>query len=176
MATLLVLDASVFVGDDDAQLVAGDVAASPEVIKSSRMWWAFDATNEEAILSKQLIMPSQYTGTGLKAILHGFFKTEAVANQEAVMGIFVEAVTPDADTLDMETAESFSTVNVVDMIPPTTVGNPTDSSKTLTNADSIAAGDSFRIGIRRDTIATSPTADDATGDFCLYAVEIADDA
>ncbi|KKK85193.1 hypothetical protein LCGC14_2775730, partial [marine sediment metagenome] len=127
------------------------------------------------VLSKQLVMPSQYTGSGLK-LVHGFFKTETVTAETATLDVHIEAVTPNSDTLDMETAESFSTVNVVDMIPPTTVGNPTDSSKTLTNADSIAAGDSFRIGIRRDTIATSPTADDATGDFCLYAVEIADDA
>ena len=171
MATLLVLDASVFVGDADAQLAAGDGVASPENILSSRMWWAFDADNEEAIISKQLVMPSQYTGSGLKAILHGFFKTEAVAADEAVMEVFVEAVTPDTDTLDMETASSWDTTNQAIMVPPTTAGNPTDTSKTLTNADSLAVGDSFRIGIRRDTI---DAVDTATGDFCLYAVEIAD--
>ncbi len=171
MATLLVLDASVFVGDDDAQLVAGDVGASPEVIKSSRMWWAFDDTDEEAITSKQLVMPSQYTGSGLKAIVHGFFKTETVAAETATIDVFIEAVTPNSDTLDMETAESFSTLNQGDVVPGGTAGDPVSLSITLTNADSVAVGDSFRIGIRRDI---DDGDDTATGDFCLYAVEIAD--
>ena len=172
MATLLILDASVFVGDEDAQLVAGDVAASPEVIKSSRMWWSFDDTDEEAITSKQLVMPSQYTGSGLVAILHGFFKTEVTAGETASMEVYIEAVTPNADTLDMETAESFSTANLVDVDPSdNTAGDPMSDSVTLTNADGVAVGDSFRVGIRRDI---DDADDTATGDYCLYAVEIAD--
>jgi len=171
MATLLVLEMGVFVGDEDAQLVAGDVAASPEFVQSSRGWWAFDDTAEEAITSKELIMPSQYTGSGLAAIVHGFFKTEIVATDEARIDVAVEAKTPDTDTLDMEVAESFDSVNAADVVPGGTAGDPVSKSITLTNADSIAAGDLFRLGIRRDTDHANDT---ATGDFCITAIEIKD--
>ena len=108
MASLMMLPASMFVGDEDAQLVAGDVAASPETVLS-RMWWAMDDTAEEAIVSHEFPMPSQYTGSGLKAIVHGFFKTEVTVTDEAVIDVFVEAKTPDADTLDMAAASSTAT-------------------------------------------------------------------
>ena len=136
------------------------------------MWWAFDDTNEEAVLSKQLVMPSQYTGSGLKAIVHGFFKTETVTAETATLDVHIEAVTPNSDTLDMETAKSWAALNQGDVVPGGTAGDPVSLSITLTNADSIAVGDSFRLGIRRDT---DDGDDTATGDFCITAVEIADD-
>ncbi len=173
MASLMILEVGVFVGDDDAQLVAGDVAAGLENILSSRAWFSFDDTGEEAIVSKQLIMPTQYTGTGLVAIIHGFFKTEVTALETATIDVFVEAVTPNVDTLDMEVTASWSTANQGDVDPDdNTAGDPISKSISLAAADSIAVGDAFRIGIRRDT---DDGDDTATGDFCLYAVELADD-
>ncbi|KKK54501.1 hypothetical protein LCGC14_3084080, partial [marine sediment metagenome] len=46
------------------------------------------------------------------------------------------------------------------------------TTHTLTNADSIAVGDSFRIGIRRDI---DDGDDTATGDFALTGIELQDD-
>lgn len=171
MASLVILPASMFTGDEDAQLVAGDVAASPENIQSSRMWWAFDDTEEEAIVSLEFPMPTQYTGTGLKAIIHGFFKTETTVTSEAVIDIFVEAKTP-GDTLDMEVAASWDAANPGEIDPGGTAGDPVSQSIALTNADSVAVGDSVRIGVRRDV----DEADDvASGDFCITFIELQDD-
>lgn len=172
MATLMILPQSLFTGDEDAQLVSGDVAASPENIQSSRAWWAFDDTAEEAIASLEMVMPSQYTGSGLAIIVHGFFKSEITATDEARWDVFVEAVTPGADTLDMEATASWAAANSADMVPGSTAGDLVSISITLTNADSIAAGDTFRIGIRRDTDHANDT---ATGDACILACELKDD-
>ena len=54
MATLLAIPANMFVRDNDAQLVAGDVGATIEKVQSSRVWWAFDDTDEEAIVSLEI--------------------------------------------------------------------------------------------------------------------------
>lgn len=172
MASLIILPASMFVGDEDAQLVAGDVAASPENIQSSRIWWAFDDTEEEAIVSAEFSMPTQYTGPGLVAIIHGFFKTETTVTSEAVIDVFVEAKTPNSDTLDMEATASWAAANPGEIDPGGTAGDPVKQSIALTNADSVAVGDSVRIGVRRDTDEAN---DIASGDFCITFIELQDD-
>ena len=172
MATLLALSAEHFKAAPDGLLVAGDVQASPEENSVGRSWWAFDDTDEEAIVSGNLVMPTTYTGSGLKVVLFGFFKTEATATDEAIIEIASEAVTPDTDTLDLETAKSFDSVNSQEVDPPGTAGDLTDWAVTMTNADSVAPGDIFRIAIRRNC---GGAADTATGDFCIVAAEIEDD-
>ena len=171
MASLVSLPMAVFVGDEDAQLVAGDVASSPANIQSSRMWWTFDATNEEAIVSGAFKMPTQYTGSGLKIVIEGFFPVENVAAETATIDVFLEAITA-ADAIDMEAAASWATANQGDVVPNTTTGRPVTLTITLTNADSVAVGDQVRIGIRRDT---DDGDDTATGDFCLTSAELQDD-
>lgn len=172
MATLFVMETGAFVGDDDAQLVAGDVAAELEQALSSRAFFVFPDVAEAAVVSKQLIVPSQYTGSGLVAIVHGFFKDETVAAETGTIDVFVEAVTPNADTIDMETASGWSTANPGDVVPGGTAGDPVSLSIPLTNDDGLAVGDAFRIGIRRDT---DDGDDTATGDFGFYGLELADD-
>lgn len=171
MATLLVLPQSLFTGDEDAQLVAGDVAASPENTQSSRAWWAFDDTNEEAIVSSPFVMPTQYTGSGLVLVVFGFFKTEIVAADEAHLDVYVEAVTP-GDAVDMESATSWGTANGGNVVPVGTAGNLVSLSITLTNDDGAVVGDLIRIGVRRDPLEAN---DDATGDLCIIASELKDD-
>lgn len=170
MATLLVLPVNLFFPAPDALLVAGDLQAGLETPAVGRVVYTFDTTDEEAIVSPQLVMPSQYTGSGLTAKIHFAMKTATSSN--VVWDVAIEAVTPDTDTLDMEASSSFDTVNSVTAAVPGTAGNPSDASVTLTNNDSVAAGDSFRIAIRRDTDNAS---DAAAGDAMLYAVEISDD-
>lgn len=169
MATLLILPAPLWIGDEDFQLVAGDNAAAMEKF-SGRLAYAFDATDEEAIISPEMPMPTQYTGSGLVAIIHAASKTATSSNFR--WDVFVEAKTPDVDTLDMESVASWDAVNSGSMAVAATAGNPMDLSITLTNADSVAVGDLVRFGVRRDT----DHADDAaTGDAIIFSVVIADD-
>ena len=168
MATLLILPAPMWIGDIDAQLVAGDVAAALERFEG-RLGYAFDATEEEAIVTPEMVMPTQYTGSGLTSIIH--YATKSSTSQVCSWDIFVEAKTPNADTLDMETASSWDSVNAVDDTTLGTAGNPASISKALTNADSAVVGDTLRFGLRRDTDGN----DVATGDLIFFCMEIADD-
>ncbi len=169
MATLLVLPASSFIGDSNAQLVAGDAAAFFDVFKD-RPCLVFDDTDEAAAVSHPLVMPSQYTGTGLTCKVHLFSASATSSNFR--IDAFVEAFTPGTDTTDQETATSWDTANSASQALASTAGRPYSLSITLTNADSVAAGDVFRLGIRRD----SDHADDAaTGHCYVQAVEINDD-
>jgi len=174
MATLLILEFGNFVGDDQVNFAAGDEPAIPGNIQSSRSWWEFpNQVAETAIISKQLIMPSQYTGSGLVGILHGFFETEVDAGETATMEVYVEAVNPNTSTLDMQTAKSWDTLNEGDVDPNNnTAGDPVSHSVSLANDDSVAVGWDFRLGVRRNT---SDGNDTATDSFMMYSLEIADD-
>ncbi len=169
MATLLILPAQLWIGDEDAQLEAGDAPANLERF-IGRLGYTFDAgATEEAIISPELIMPTQYTGSGLVAIVH--FAMVSATTNTIDLDVFVEAKTPDTDTLDMNDTSSWATVNTANMTVAGTAGNPSDLSITLTNADSVAVGDLVRFGLRRDTDGT----DTATGDLIFFCMEIADD-
>jgi len=170
MATLLNFPASAMFGDDDAQLVAGDVIA-PHDEHKGRSVLSFDSADEEAALTPEVTMPTQYTGTGLKAIVY-FYMASDNTNDVAI-DVFVEAITPNADTLDLEAATSWASANSgTKSVGSTTVGDLLSLSITLTNADSVAVGDLVRFGVRRDTDSGN---DDADGDMFIVALEIADD-
>lgn len=165
--TLLSLPASAFVGDNDAQLVGGDAAATPANHKG-RPVMAFDDTDEEAMLSPELVVPGQYAGGVLTADLH--FAMASNNADDIALDVYVEAKTPNTDTLDMEAATSWDTVNSATVsLGGSTVGDPLMLSITLTNKDSVAAGDLVRFGIRRDTDSGD---DDASGDLFIYSVDI----
>lgn len=169
MATLLNFPASSLIGDNDANLVAGDLAATP-ANKNGRPVLAFDDTDEEAALTPEVEMPSQYTGSGLKAVVHFFMASDAANN--IALDVFVEAKTPDADTLDLETADSWDSANSgTKDLSGTTAGDPLTLEITLSNADSVAIGDLVRFGIRRDTDSAN---DDASGDLFISCMEIED--
>jgi hypothetical protein len=88
-----------------------------------------------------------------------------------VLGAAIEAVTP-ADALDLDAGESFDAVNSqVSGAVPGTAGYLFLTTITLTNADSIAAGDYVRLEILRDATHASDT---AAGDFYLLAAELRD--
>jgi len=169
MATLLILPINCWIPDGNVEVDAGDVSATMEYAVG-RYFYAFDTTEEEAILTSSLIMPSAYTGSGLFAKIQFFMATATSSN--VVWDVSVEAVTPDTDTLDLEASKSWDSVNSGTAAVPGTAGDLSDVSITLTNADSIAVGDYFRLHIRRDCDHAS---DAAAGDACLICVEIGDD-
>ena len=169
--TLLVLAANTFVGDNDAQLVGGDAAAVP-VNHKGRPAWAFDDTDEAAIVSAEVTMPGQYAAGTLKATI--LFATADDNTNDVAFDVFVEAVTPDDDELDMEAATSWDTANsgTESVNGAAAVGDLFELTITLTNKDSVAASDLVRFGVRRDCDSGN---DDISGDVFIYAVEIWED-
>jgi hypothetical protein len=168
----MLIPAGAFIGDSDANLVSGDLAATLEN-HNGRAALAFDATDEEAALSPEYIMPEGYGGSTLKAGI--VIAADSDTTNGCVFDVFVEAKTPSSDTIDMETADSWDLANSSGDIDlsGTTAGDPILVTITLTNKDSVAAGDLVRFGIRRDTDHAN---DDASGDIFLYSVRIYEDA
>lgn len=164
--TLLTIPASAFIPDGGAQLVGGDVAAtifSPVY----RPALTFDDTAEEAAVSPEYAMPGQYAGGTLKATL--FLAMASADANGVVFDVFIEAVTPDTDALDMEANASWDAANSGTGSCPGTPGNLFALTITLTNKDGVAASDLVRVGVRRDTDSAS---DDAAGDAYLFDLEI----
>ena len=160
----LTLSAPCFVGDNDAQLVAGDVAAGATNL-IGRPAWSFDDAAEEAIVSCEFEVPSTYTGSGtLKVIV--FCAMATATSGGVVWDIFVEAVTA-GDTLDLEAAYSWDSANSGTTTAAGTAGDLFATTITLTNKDSMAAGDLIRIGVRRDTDNGSDT---MSGDAYIFGI------
>ena len=133
-----------------------------------RLALAFDDTTNEFVYL-QTVLPPAYTGTGtLKARL--LFYSASANSGDAGWEVLVEAVTP-ADTLDLETASSFDTANGGTQALSGTAGDLTAITITLTNKDSCAARDSFRLGIVRTATGT----DTVSGDLFLYSLELFED-
>lgn len=129
---------------------------------------AFDAgTDETAYWS--FIAPQGITGTITCVVTYAMASatTGAVYWQAAL-----EAITA-ADAVDTDATTSFDTANSGNGTVPATAGYIQQISITMTNADSIAAGDYVRLSVNRDADNASDT---ATGDAYLLAVEIRDAA
>ena len=165
--TLLNLPASAFIGDSHAQLVGGDVAA-PHASHKARPVLSFDDTAEEAAVSPEYAMPGQYAGGTLMATLYLYAASDAANG--CVFDVFVEAITA-LDTLDLEAATGWDSANSSGDIDlsGTTAGDLVKKDITLTNADSAAALDLVRFGVRRDCDHAN---DDASGDIYVPTVEI----
>lgn len=121
----------------------------------NRPYLAFDASTQESSRTPQVQMPAAYTGTGtLKADIHYIMAsaTSGTVNFE----VSVEAFTA-ADAVDLDSTESFDTVNSGSATVPGTAGYLGVMTITLTNKDSVAAGDYVRLKVDRD-------ADDAGSD------------
>lgn len=87
----------------------------------------------------------------------------------------LEAVT-DGDSTDLDATTSFDSVNnSASTTVPGTAGQIDQISITMTNADSIAAADYFRLSINRDADG-SAIADSAAGDAYILGVELRDAA
>jgi len=127
---------------------------------------AYDvATNETAQWTA--VAPQGIT-TPCKALV--FYIMASATSGDVDVDASVEAVT-DGDATDLDAGDSFDAVNSVDnTVVPGTAGYLDVISVTLTNIDSIAAGDYFRLRITRDA-----ASDTASGDMYVLAVEMRDD-
>lgn len=132
---------------------------------------AFDASTDETAYWT-FVAPQGLTGT-ITLVL-------TIAMASATSGAVgfqaqLEAIT-DADATDTDATTSFDTVNnSASTTVPGTAGYIKQISITMTNADSMAAGDLVRLSINRDADGSAIT-DTATGDAYLLAAELRDAA
>lgn len=129
-------------------------------VVQNREYLAFDDTTVEGARSRPFAMPAAYTGSGtLKVDIH-YIMASATANK-VDWEVSVEAVTP-ADAVDLDAGESFDTLNAANDTVPGTAGHLGVVTITLTNKDSVAAGDMVRLKLERD--ADDGSDDTAAGD------------
>lgn len=125
------------------------------------------ATDEEAVFTS--ILPRNYSGGGLTVYLHVAFTSATSGNAYWQAGI--ERM--DDSSLDMD-ADSFASFQGAAGNPNGTSGVMTLVTITFTSGaqmDSLAAGEMFRLKIRRDADGTAGT-DDVATDAELFGVEI----
>ena len=129
---------------------------------------AFDASTDETCYWTG-VAPQGITGTVTVVVSYAMASatTGSVYFQAAL-----EAITP-GDAVDTDATTSFDTANSGNGTVPGTAGYVQQISITMTNADSIAAGDYFRLSLNRDADNGS---DSATGDAYVLAVELRDAA
>lgn len=129
----------------------------------------FDASTQETCAWAG-IAPQGLTGM-LTAVLH--YMMASATTGAIVFEAAVEAVT-DGDSTDLDAGDSFDTYNTGSAeTVPGTAGFAGEISITLTTKDGIAAGDYFRLAVRR---APADSGDTATGDAYVLAVELRDAA
>ena len=125
----------------------------------------FDDTTDE-FCRWQFRMPANYA-SGLVAKIQFSLTTTAAGTDTAAFQVAVMAVTPD-DAADIVT-DSFDTANdgTLVLAENQTAGYLKELSITLTNADSVAAGDLVKIKLNRDV-----SADDVVGDLEVVAFSL----
>ena len=131
-----------------------------------RVGLAFDDSADESASTGMFVMPSEYTGSGtLKADI--CYYTASATSGDLAMLVGVEALT-DGDSVDMEAAHSFDfTSSAATKTVPGTAGHPDILTYTLTNKDSVAAGDIVRVLILRDV-----SEDGVSGDVYVASVSL----
>lgn len=126
---------------------------------------AFDASTDE-MLFWSLRMPDDYASA---PVLKVQYKMASATSGNLILDAYVMAVT-DGDATDVD-ANDFATVNTsATTAVPGTAGHLDEISITLTNADSVAAGDFVVVRLGRDADNGSDT---ATGDCEVVAVTLA---
>ncbi len=129
----------------------------------------FDTTTSETAYWT-FVAPQGWTGTVTAVISYAM---ASATSGGVAFDVALEAIT-SGDALDTDASTGFDTVNAGnDATVPGTAGYMEQLSITLTNADSIAAGDLVRLSVARDV---ADAADTATGDCYVFAVEIRDAA
>jgi hypothetical protein len=143
---------------------------APGVDGQNRPFLAFDAAADESC-DWTFIAPQDLSGAITVVITYRM--ASATANSVRWQAA-LEAIT-DGDATDTDAGSSFDTANSAGATVPGTAGYIDQIAITMTNADSIAAGDYCRLRLNRDADGTSG-ADDATGDAQVLAVELRDAA
>lgn len=125
----------------------------------------FDATTDE-MCYWQFRVPPDYASA---PVLKVQYKMASATTGSVRFEGRLAAVTP-ADAQDVD-AKALGTTNSAGSSVPGTAGYLAEASVTLTNADSLAAGDFAVAMLRRDADGTTGT-DDAAGDAEIVAVAI----
>lgn len=143
-------------------------AFAPLTLVNARPALAYDAATEEAAYWP---LPAIQGLTAPISVVISYCMASATSGA-VVLGAQVEAIS-DGDTVDLDASTSFDTTNnSASTTVPGTAGYLDQIAITLTNNDSIAAGDYARIAIARKT---ADAGDTATGDLYLIQVELRDD-
>lgn len=124
---------------------------------------AFDASTEEWV-SYAFQMPADYASAPAAKI---HYKMASATSGDVVWVVQIAAVS-DGDAADVD-AKAFGTANSATVTVPGTAGYIDVASITLTNADSVAAGDFVVVRVARDADAGGDT---ATGDAELVMCAI----
>ena len=122
--------------------------------------WLFDDTTDEHIVL-HFVAPNNYVGS---PVLKVYYKATSAISGTAAFEARLSALT-DADAADMD-ADAFATVNTGSATVPGTAGYIDVISITLTNADSMVAGDHVILALNRDV-----SADSVTGDLEVFACD-----
>lgn len=133
---------------------------------------AYDDTTVETAQSFPVQVPASYTGSGTLKLDIWYVMATATTGSVAFRA-YVEAVT-SGDALDLDAADSYDSANQGNSSVPATAGYVTKLTITLTNKDSVVAGDWVRIKL--DRFATDGTNDTATGDARVTAVTLREEA
>lgn len=136
-------------------------------VVQGRLYLAFDDTAVETMRSREIIVPAAYNGGTVKADV--YYMMASATSGKVDFEVSIEAVS-DGDALDLDAAESFDSVNAGNATVPGTAGHPDVITITLTNKDSMAAGDLLRLKLERDS--DDATDDTATGDARVLAVRL----
>lgn len=135
-------------------------------VRNGHLVLEFDDTTQESAFFAGL-MPRNYAGGGITAYLHWMAKTAV-----ALTGGWDVTFERDADAGDDMDADSFATAQTFTAATvPGTSGVVKVTNVAITagaaGTDSLAAGDAFRLRVRRDV-----ANDTAVGDLQLLAVEL----
>lgn len=129
----------------------------------SRPYLAFDTTTDETCYWT-FLAPQGLSGA-LTCVIT--YRAASATSGTACFEVALEAIS-DGDATDTDAGSSFATVNTASAATvPGTAGYIDQFSVTLTNNDSIAAGDYVRLRVNRDV-----SADNASGDIQVLAVEL----
>ena len=134
---------------------------------TSRPYLAFDGSAVIESCSWQFRMPTNYASAPVAKIQWSGSASTTVTHT-VQWTVYVMALTPDVD--GAADSDSYDTENVVsDDILGTTAKRIQEASLSLSNADSVAAGDYVSIRLLRDY---SDAADDLAEDAWLWAFSI----
>jgi len=175
--TLVGTNTGIFFPDDTYQTTAAGAGATeinvllkpqsaklptsnPAVIGAGNSGWRllFDDTTQETA-TWEFILDDDYGSGTLYADV--YFSMASGEADEVQWEVYVMAVTATTDNADWDT-DSYDTENVGVTTVAATAGRPYKQTITLTNDDSLAAGDMIRIKISTDS--DDAVNDDASGD------------
>lgn len=151
---------------------SGNAAPALQRVKSSAaapsphfLQLAFDAATDE-MCYWAFRMPDDYASAPVLSIQYKM----ATATTGSVRGEGRIAAVSDGDAQDVD-AKGLGTTNSAGATVPGTAGHLDELDITLTNADSLAAGDFCIVQFRRDADGTTGT-DDAAGDMEVVAATL----